>query len=413
MRFITCKYITNVQNHVNLNIIAEMPYLGVSKVYGPLCGKLIMHVIFIWIYLFEASNFRQMKNIYLQILNDKQGISELVLATVTGTSGSTPQKPGSSALFSKSGLEYGTVGGGILEGKVEQFAIEALLSKKPVHKLFSLDKSTSDGEDALCGGRITILIDPLLERHSSLFGIIRESSLLQIPGVLITGMNVLSGGEADIKRYWVTRKSIPDISSGFSAAIIEMAGEILSSSDPYDCREMRLPSEKEGAAEIYFLEPVLPHSRLIIAGAGHIGKALAKLGQMLDFDVTVIDDRPEYANSGNIPDADHILTGEIESMISNLNIDKDTFIVIVTRGHRDDAGALRSCISSDAAYIGMIGSKNKNALMHRNFLENGWATEELWRRIYAPVGLDIGSKSVEEIAVSIAAQLIKIRNARK
>jgi xanthine dehydrogenase accessory factor len=88
----------------------------------------------------------------------------------------------------------------------------------------------------------------------------------------------------------------------------------------------------------------------------------------------------------------------------------DTFIVIVTHGHKDDAGALRACIDSEAGYIGMIGSKNKVHLMRESFIQNGWASAEQWNRIHSPVGLEIQSKSVQEIAVSIAAQLVLFRN---
>ena len=91
----------------------------------------------------------------------------------------------------------------------------------------------------------------------------------------------------------------------------------------------------------------------------------------------------------------------------------DTFVVIVTRGHKDDAAALKHCIGSALAYTGMIGSKNKIASMKVNFIENGWATAELWDTIHAPVGIDIKSRTVEEIAISIAAQLVLVRNSRK
>ena len=131
---------------------------------------------------------------------------------------------------------------------------------------------------------------------------------------------------------------------------------------------------------------------------------------MLDFEITVIDDRPEFANPENIPLANHIIADDIGKTIRRIDKTRDTFIVIVTRGHKDDSNALKACIDSDAAYIGMIGSKNKVALMRRDFIEKGWATQELWDKIYTPVGIDIGSKTVEEIAVSIAAQLIQVKN---
>jgi xanthine dehydrogenase accessory factor len=134
---------------------------------------------------------------------------------------------------------------------------------------------------------------------------------------------------------------------------------------------------------------------------------------MLDFEVTVIDDRPEYANSENIPDADHILVEDIGLAMQKLKKSDDTYVVIVTRGHKDDAAALKPCIGSDLTYTGMIGSKKKIASMRMDFIENGLATEKQWNDIHAPVGLDIKSQTVEEIAVSISAQLVMVRNRRK
>ena len=109
---------------------------------------------------------------------------------------------------------------------------------------------------------------------------------------------------------------------------------------------------------------------------------------MLGFEITVIDDRPEFANAENIPFANHIVVDDIGKAISRMDKSRDTFIVIVTRGHKDDGDALRACIDSDAAYIGMIGSKSKVALKRREFIEKGWATPEQWDKIHAPVGVE-------------------------
>lgn len=354
-----------------------------------------------------------MKNIFLQIPVSSLRLSQLAIATVTATTGSTPQKPGSSALFDKNGLVCGTIGGGILEGSVQQMSIQIIAGGKPVLHSFNLDNSVSGGEDALCGGRITILIEPLSAHHTSVIEAIRKSAEEKVPGVLISRIGSAANGSADVKRYWMTAESVPDIASEYRTGILSAAAEILSSQAHPCCREVKLPVRENGTAELFFFEPLLPPPSLVIAGAGHIGKVLARLGQMLDFDVTVIDDRKEYANTKNIPEADRILTGEIGKLVAGCRPDSNTYIVIVTRGHRDDAEALRACIGSGARYIGMIGSKNKIALMRDNFLTNGWATIDQWDRLYAPVGIDIESKTVEEIAVSIAAQLVKVRNSMR
>jgi xanthine dehydrogenase accessory factor len=354
-----------------------------------------------------------MKNIYLKISLNTPEIYDLVLATVTGTEGSTPQKPGSSALFNHKGLSAGTIGGGVLEGKVQEIARQVLQSKEPVLYHFRLDNSVSNGEDALCGGKISVLIDPFLSGYIPLFKEIRKSSEERVTGILMTTVTKADNDRVTISRYWITetlRKSIPD---KLKTVIEPEISNLLSGSDSKDFREMVLPGEGEEPSRIIYLEPVIPPPRLIIAGAGHIGKALAQVGSMLDFEITVIDDRPEFANPENIPLANHIVVDDIGKSIRRIDKRSDTFIVIVTRGHKDDSDALRACIDSDAAYIGMIGSKNKVALMRREFIEKGWATQDHWDKIYAPVGVSIKSKTVEEIAISIAAQLIQVKNNKK
>jgi xanthine dehydrogenase accessory factor len=177
-----------------------------------------------------------------------------------------------------------------------------------------------------------------------------------------------------------------------------------------DFRKILLSIPGEEPESLFLLEPVFTIPKLIIAGAGHIGKALSHLGRLLDFEVTVIDNREEYACSENLPDASKIIVKDIGLAISEIQKDKDSYIVIVTRGHNDDAEALKACINSDAGYVGMIGSRAKIAKMKAEFLANSITTEKSWERIYTPVGIDINSKTVEEIAVSIAAQLVKVRN---
>ncbi len=353
-----------------------------------------------------------MKNIYLQIIDHQSDISNLVLATVTRTSGSAPQKPGSSALFSRQGLISGTVGGGIVEGRVENLAREALKSKKSILFSFNLDNDISKKDEAICGGKISVLIDANLNNHVPVFEQIRGSLENRIPGVMITMVNRFTEDTVLINRYWMNDNFKPGMPAEFFSKIEPIVNDIITGGNPSDYREMELSIPEEEPASLFFLEPVFPREQLIIAGAGHIGRMLAHLGEILDFEVTVIDDRPEYANSRNISGADHILVGDIGNTLNDLEKNRDTYVVIVTRGHKDDAAALKTCIGSESAYIGMIGSKNKVAAMRSEFIEKGWATARQWETIYTPVGLDIKSRTVEEIAISIAAQLVLVRNSK-
>ena len=353
-----------------------------------------------------------MKNIYVHLLELHATCPSLVLATVTRSTGSTPQKPGSSAIFGKNGLISGTVGGGILEAKVQEISQKALMSEDSSQPAFSLNKEAPDGEDALCGGHISVLIDSNPFKYLSVYEEIKRSANDKMPGVLITMITGSEEEKVHISRYWMTENNKPAIPHQYIQKIEQGVNNILAKLDPAGFRELEISTPGEEQSSLFLLEPVFPPPSLVIAGAGHIGKALAHLGHLLDFEVTVIDDRPEFANRNNLPDADCIVVEDIGKAFQKLKTDSDTYIVIVTRGHKDDTAALKACIGYEAAYIGMIGSKNKISTMRRTFIENGWTDEQRWKKIHAPVGVDINSKTVEEIAVSIAAQLVKVKNTK-
>lgn len=351
-----------------------------------------------------------MKNIYLQILEHEPVNCTLALATVTGTSGSTPRKPGGSALFDRTGLISGTIGGGIIEQKVQQIAHRSMQSKSSGLYSFALDKDMSFENEAICGGQMSILIDADPCLHQGVFEQIRISLRKGIPGVLVTIVARQHDQEVTINRYWDTGTGNGNKPYHHIQGTETKIKSMLSEGRRGDFIEFFNSREQQDVH--IFMEMVLPPSRLVIAGAGHIGKALSHLGKLLDFEITVIDDRVEYANSNHIPDADYFMVDDPGHAISQLKKTKDTYIVIVTRGHKGDADALRYSIGTEAAYIGMIGSPKKIALMRQKSIDEGWATPRQWAEIHAPVGLPIRSESVQEIAISIAAQLVLERNSK-
>lgn len=354
-----------------------------------------------------------MTNIYLKLLNMAPAIKNPVLATVTGTEGSTPQKPGSSAICGNGVLITGTVGGGVVEGRTVELAQEYARTKESHYFHYNLDNNVTDPEEAICGGRITILIDADPLAHLPVLSMIGKSLSEREAGVLITKVSEINETSVTIDRYWVTGKIRPDLPASVTDKIDPVIKEMLSLPGSYEYKRVDITIPGERKASSFYLESVFPLPELIIAGAGHIGKALSHLGKLIGFEVTVIDNRSEYANPYYLPDADHIIMDDIGKAVENIEKHSDTFIVIVTRGHSDDAVALKPCIGSGAGYVGMIGSREKVAKMHSDFINKAWATEDQWKRIYTPIGLDIRSKTVEEIAVSIAAQLVLVRNSRK
>jgi xanthine dehydrogenase accessory factor len=157
-----------------------------------------------------------------------------------------------------------------------------------------------------------------------------------------------------------------------------------------------------------FIEPVLPPALLYIFGAGHVAHSLYRTAQNAGFDVTVVDDRESYANRDRFPEAKEVIAEDFEQAMARIIPAETSYIVIVTRGHRDDMRVLRWAVQTSARYIGMIGSKRKTITIFRELVKEG-LPEQLFERVHAPVGFDIGAITPGEIAIAITAELIAVR----
>lgn len=159
-----------------------------------------------------------------------------------------------------------------------------------------------------------------------------------------------------------------------------------------------------------FVEPVVPQPRVFIFGAGHISKSLSKVASLAGFATVVIDNRETFANRERFPEADEIFAEEYEEVFPKLSINSSSYLIIVTRGHRDDMRVLRWAITTDAKYIAMIGSRRKVYAVIKEFEKEG-IPRERFHRIFAPMGFEIGAITPEEIAVSVVAEMIAVRRA--
>ena len=157
-----------------------------------------------------------------------------------------------------------------------------------------------------------------------------------------------------------------------------------------------------------FIEPVLPPALLYIFGAGHVALSLYRTARSAGFDVNIIDDRDSYANRERFPEAKEVIAEDFDQAMARMTPSETSYIVIVTRGHRDDMSVLRWAVQTQARYVGMIGSKRKTITIFRELVKEG-LSENLFERVHAPVGLDIGAITPEEIAVAITAELIAAR----
>jgi xanthine dehydrogenase accessory factor len=159
-----------------------------------------------------------------------------------------------------------------------------------------------------------------------------------------------------------------------------------------------------------FVEPVVPQPRAFIFGGGHVSKSISKVASIAGFATVIIDDREAFANKERFPEADETFADEYENVFEKLPVTSSSYIIIVTRGHRDDMRVLRWAVGTPAKYISMIGSKRKTiSVIHE--LEKEGFERKAFERIFAPMGLEIGAESPEEIAVSVVAEMIAVRRA--
>ncbi len=164
-----------------------------------------------------------------------------------------------------------------------------------------------------------------------------------------------------------------------------------------------------GVLDIY-IEPIIPTPTVFIFGGGHISLFVSQIGAMVGFQVAVIDDRAEFASRERFPEAELVIAEKFDQAFPRLQVNRSSYLVIVTRGHAGDQEVLEWALTTEARYVGMIGSRKKIRTLYRNLEEKGIAPERL-ERVFAPIGLDIGALTPEEIAVAIVGQLIQVRRA--
>jgi xanthine dehydrogenase accessory factor len=340
-------------------------------------------------------------DIHQRVLEFIDGERPFVLGLVLSAEGSTPRKAAVRAVIDQTGKIYGTLGGGLVEAEAQRRAIEVCRTKRP--EVFEMRFQGAGRADdvPICGGSMRILLDPTAAKDKACFTQVVEAARWRQRGVMLT--TARSAKHVEVTSAWFPADQIPaDIS--FPGA--DNVRSCLVHETPQLFVER---SESANAVTEVLVEPMIPKPLLLIAGGGHVGQAVAIAADIVGFDVTVIDDRPEFTDPVLFPPQAKTLCGDIPKQVAALAAPGQTYIVIVTRGHKLDAATLEACIHAPVAYIGMIGSKRKVALLRENFVESGLATQEEFDRVFSPIGLDIGAVTVPEIAASITAELIAVR----
>jgi len=349
-----------------------------------------------------------MTNLYAILIKYLQSGANIQTGTLLSTKGSAPQVPGAMAIFEQERVVSGTLGGGLLEAQAQKVAAESAKTRENRLEWVNFTAEMEDQTGAICGGSALFMIDANPEKHLDVYLQLIDSMKQRKCGALVSLINVPDKQTFTIDRYWFQfQESIPEnITSHLLKEQVDIT-KIITSRVPFF---KEISGVSPNTKTILFIEPIHPKPQLIIVGAGHIGQALCRISALVDFEITVLDDRPELAVSSRFPEAFHLICHPLSMAFQSLKITTDTYIVIATQGHRTDIEALRCCIGSDAAYIGVIGSRRKTALMKQKFNDERWATPEEWDFVHTPIGIDIHSQTVNEIAVSILAELIRERH---
>jgi xanthine dehydrogenase accessory factor len=323
--------------------------------------------------------------IYRELARLLEQGERVATATVVATRGAVPREVGAKMIVHAEGRHIGTVGGGCGEADVIRSALQAIEAGAPRLVEVDLTEEVSMESQGVCGGVMEVWVEPWSDAS--------------LPGALDPPLALLTVVEGGSGRALLRAAGPPSVDLGLSAEALDQARAALRAGRS---RTIESPGIR------VFVEVLDRPPTLLIAGAGHIALPLCRIGKLLAFRVVVLDDRAGFANRRRFPEADEVLAEPFVQALRRLPIDASTHIVLVTRGHQHDVDCLLSVLDSPAAYLGMIGSRRRVTGVFSMLAGQGIPEEKL-RRVHSPIGLDIGAETPEEIALAIAAEIVKVR----
>jgi xanthine dehydrogenase accessory factor len=314
------------------------------------------------------------------------------MATIVKKLGAAPREEGAKMFVGSDGKFFGTIGGGCVEAEVWQEAMRVGKSGQAKLLHYRMDGRLVEDEGMICGGNIDIFLEPVTEGQRAVYDAIRRLEREGKSGLIVTRFGDAGFLKGLVHQDGTTEgdsvdPSIPENFEGYLA--------------------QKRPAVEGGTV----VEPVLFPSMLYIFGAGHVSQFVSRIAAMCDFDVTVVDDRADFANRERFPEASGVMAEDFMEACAGLSWTGREYVVILTRGHKHDAVVLEEVLRRPLHYVGMIGSRRKNRMV-MDYLKGKGFEEDLLKTVHAPIGIDIGSETPAEIGVSIVAQLIKARRER-
>lgn len=314
------------------------------------------------------------------------------IATVVSKAGAAPREEGAKMIVGEDGRIAGTIGGGRLEAEIERRAVADMERKDGAVMRFRMNAREVADNGMLCGGDVDILIEPILADHREVYEKLWWCLTKGSKAIVVTKF-----GRGLLRKTLVSHHGV-------------VWGDPMDEKELAGLRDFWNEKRVRMVGGDTLVEPLFGLPHLYIFGAGHVSQYLAKVARIVDFDVSVIDDRAEFANSERFPDADRVIVADFREVFDDLEFSGNEYVVIVTRGHTHDAAVLEETVKRPTRYMGMIGSKRKVGIILDHLRDKG-VGEDILRSVYAPIGIDINSETPQEIAVSIVAELIKVRGA--
>jgi xanthine dehydrogenase accessory factor len=315
---------------------------------------------------------KKLKKLFSSIYAAVRSGEDIVLVSVIGESGSTPRGAGARMAVRKDGTSIGTIGGGAVEYRSTQLAAEALEQKKSYIQGFRLRPNDIADLGMICGGDLEVYFQ-YIEGNSENTALLEEIDMQldrDEDSWLVTGIH------------------------GEDRWTMQISNEIDGLSNGNDIK--------------YFKEPLTKAGKVCIFGGGHISQKLVPVLDSVGFKCFVIDDKPEFANADLFPKAKETLVADFTDFGAAVGINPSDYVVILTRGHKNDYDVLSQALKTDACYIGLVGSRTKIGKTRERLVSDGFP-EDAFDRVYAPIGTAIKAETPEEIAISIAGEMIKVR----
>jgi xanthine dehydrogenase accessory factor len=325
------------------------------------------------------------------------------LASLIWSSGSIPMSDRAKMLVREDGRVIGTIGGGCLEAEILTCGRQVIESGNPHLTRYTMTEEQAGESGLNCGGTVRIYTEVIQAQKDMLpyqeVGQARERRQACIMATLL-GQEPSSNGKMLIYSDGRRRGSL---------GAKELDNQVVQQLEAVFEKERGVVLELEGDSKVEaFVEPFLPAPLLYIFGGGHVGGQICTLAKNVGFEVVIVDDRPMFANAERHPIADGFIVEEMDRAFEKMKIDEQSYIIAATRGHQHDEVVIEQAIRTDAAYVGMLGSERKKMILWKRIVDRGGQRQRL-DQVFAPVGLNIGADTPEEIAVSVVAELIQAR----